>query len=270
MVQAFVEWIPPSKQEAGGSLQPLAVTVPTMDVLISELKSHFQNGKGFGLATLNLDHVVKLRDDAAFREAYHKHTHVTADGNPIVWLSKLAQHPVSLLAGADLVAPIAELAESMDVPVALLGSTEETLAVAADALMAQHTGLRVVLCLAPPMGFDPKGALADTYIEQLSVAGVGLCFLALGAPKQEIFAAHAMTKVGGVGFVSIGAGLDFIAGTQKRAPAFIRMIAAEWLWRMLTNPKRLIRRYALCFRVLPRLVRSAIKARAINARKTLL
>ncbi len=255
-----VEWVPASRGPN------VAITVPTLDALLTDIETHFSQKQGFSLATLNLDHVVKLRDDAAFRHAYLAHSHVTADGNPIVWFSKLARQPVSLLAGADLITPLAALACSMNVPVALLGSTEDTLQVTADALRQQHPGLKIVATIAPPMGFDPNGDLANSYIAQLEETGAGLCFLALGAPKQELFAAHAASKTDRIGFVSIGAGLDFIAGTQSRAPAFLRAIAAEWLWRLMINPRRLGARYAACFGVLPRLLRSALKARSENAR----
>ena len=253
-----VEWIPASQGEN------VAVTVPTLNNLLVDLKRHFQEREGFCLATLNLDHVVKLRSDDAFRKAYAAHSHITADGNPIVWLCKLARRPVSLLSGADLIAPLAQLAGSMNVPVALLGSDEETLRTAAGKLEAQHEGLSVVACIAPPFGFDPESALAETYIAQLQEADVGLCFVALGAPKQEIFASHATEAASRIGFVSIGAGIDFIAGTQTRAPAFMRLIAAEWLWRLATNPKRFAGRYAACFLVLPSLLVSALKARRAN------
>lgn len=257
-----VEWVPASN----GS--NIAVTVTSLDDLLRDIATHFKQRKGFSLATLNLDHVVKLRDNTDFRAAYSAHSHVTADGHPIVWLSKLARQPVSLLAGADLIAPLAKLAGAMDMPVALLGSNEDTLQAAADVLQMQHAGLKVVKRIAPPMGFDPTGALADSYINQLDAAGVGLCFLALGAPKQELFAAHATKKTQTIGFVSIGAGLDFIAGSQVRAPMILRAIAAEWLWRLLTNPRRLGPRYAACLLVLPRLLISALKARRLNARGT--
>ena len=256
-----IDWLPDAGAKTDGPKDKVAVTVPSLDDLLSDLKAHFERRQGFGLATLNLDHVVKLRDDPAFRAAYLAHSHVTADGNPIVWLSRLAGAPVDLLPGADLIAPLCDLAAATRTRVALLGSTDETLTAAASALMARHPGLEVALCISPPMGFDPSGPLADTYISQLDDADIGLCFLALGAPKQELFAAHAVAKTDRVGFVSIGAGLDFIAGTQTRAPKFIRLIAAEWLWRLLTNPKRLGLRYARCIAVLPALFWSALGAR---------
>ncbi|SIT87255.1 polymer biosynthesis protein, WecB/TagA/CpsF family [Yoonia rosea] len=256
-----VEWLPNSSALTDEAPRKVAVTVPSLDSLLSDLKTRFERRQGFALATLNLDHVVKLRDDPAFRTAYLAHSHVTADGNPIVWMSRIAGAPVDLLPGADLIAPLCDLAATTKVRVALLGSTEETLTAAARALMARHAGLDVALCVSPPMGFDPSGSLADSYITQLANADIGLCFLALGAPKQELFAAHAVSKIDTVGFVSIGAGLDFIAGTQKRAPKFIRLIAAEWVWRLMTNPRRLGLRYARCIAVLPQLFWSALMAR---------
>jgi len=86
-------------------------------------------------------------------------------------------------------------------------------------------------------------------------------FLALGAPKQERFAARAQQTLGAVGFLSIGAGLDFVSGAQRRAPAWVRAIAAEWLWRMLSNPRRLAARYGACLAALPGLTLHAIGAR---------
>jgi N-acetylglucosaminyldiphosphoundecaprenol N-acetyl-beta-D-mannosaminyltransferase len=264
-----IDWLPDANAQTYGAPTKVAVTVPSMDNLLSDLKTHFEERQGFGLATLNLDHVVKLRGDPAFRAAYLAHSHVTADGNPIVWLSRIAGAPVDLLPGADLITPLCDLAAATNTRVALLGSTDETLTAAASALASRHPGLDVALCISPPMGFDPSSALADTYISQLEDADVGMCFLALGAPKQELFAAHAVSKIGRVGFVSIGAGLDFIAGTQTRAPKFIRLIAAEWVWRLLTDPRRLAARYARCFGVLPRLLLSAVKARVTKRRDKL-
>lgn len=242
--------------------EPVTVTVSDRETLLADLRDRFQKGQGFSLATLNLDHVVKLRRDPDFLAAYAAHSHVTADGNPIVWLAHLAGQPdVTLVPGSELIAPLAALAAELDVPVALLGSTEAALSAAAEALTAQHPGLRIVLTLAPPMGFDPVGAGAGDAIRALSDSGARLVFLALGAPKQERFAAHAQAALPEVGFLSIGAGLDFIAGRQRRAPAWVRAIAAEWLWRLLGDPARLARRYGACLLALPGLTLRALRQR---------
>jgi len=111
------------------------------------------------------------------------------------------------------------------------------------------------------MGFDPESAAADAYIAELGASGAGVCFLALGAPKQEIFASRAQEQLAHMGFLSIGAGLDFISGHQTRAPYWVRRLAMEWLWRMALSPKRLLGRYLGCFGLLPGLLTSALKAR---------
>nr|WP_092082511.1 WecB/TagA/CpsF family glycosyltransferase [Poseidonocella sedimentorum] len=232
---------------------------------LGDIEAHLREGRGFTVATLNLDHVVKLQRDPAFRAAYARHSHITADGNPIVWFSRLAGREVELLPGSELIAPVAALAAAHGVPVALLGATEASLAEAGAALEAAHPGLRVAARIAPPMGFDPTGPGAADCIAALRESGAGLCFLALGAPKQEIFAAHAAAALPGMGFMSIGAGLDFISGAQVRAPLWVRRIAAEWLWRLAQNPSRLAARYGACIALLPRLTVLALRSRRAGA-----
>lgn len=121
--------------------------------------------------------------------------------------------------------------------------------------------LVVALCLAPPFGFDPESAAADAVIDQIAVSGAGLCLLALGAPKQEILAARAFHRLSGVGFASVGAGLDFIAGRQMRAPVWMRRWALEWVWRLILDPGRLGPRYARCALVVPGQVIAAQRQR---------
>ena len=253
-----MHWSPPDPSTPGR----VSVTAPRRADLLTDLEQHFVQGKGFAVATLNLDHVVKLRSNPEFRAAYLAQTHVTADGNPIVWLSRLAGQGVELVPGSDLVDPVAEIAAGAGVPVALFGSTESALAAAADALIRRHPGLNVVLQLAPPMGFDPAGPQADDAIAAIRDSGARLCYLALGAPKQEIFAARALAALPQVGFLSIGAGLDFLAGTQRRAPRLFRWFAAEWLWRLAGSPARLAGRYASCLAILPGLAVTAVRSRA--------
>lgn len=229
----------------------VTVTIDGWPALERALRTRFAAGEGFALATLNLDHLTKLRIPGPFRAAYDAQDLVTADGNPIVWCSRLAGQPVALLPGSDMILPICRIAAEMDVPLGLVGSTDDSLAGAAEALEAQVPGLRVVAKVAPPMGFDPAGAAADEILRGLSAAGVRLCFLALGAPKQEILAARGRQIAPEIGFASIGAGLDFLSGQQTRAPAWVRRLALEWLWRLLGSPRRMASRYGVAFRDLP-------------------
>ena len=250
-----MNWSPDSSDGA------VRVNTPTREALLADIAERLAAGRGFTVATLNLDHAVKLRRDSAFREAYARHSHVVADGNPVVWLSRLAGQDARLVPGSDLINPVAALAAERQTPVVLVGGTETSLARAAEGLERRHPGLRIVARIAPPMGFDPSGPTADAMVEALAASEARLCFLALGAPRQEIFAIHAARQLPQVGFLSIGAGLDFAAGAQVRAPALVRAVAAEWLWRLAADPRRLGRRYAACLALLPALVGAALRTR---------
>ncbi|MET4102168.1 N-acetylglucosaminyldiphosphoundecaprenol N-acetyl-beta-D-mannosaminyltransferase [Roseovarius sp. MBR-78] len=230
--------------------------------LEAEVARRLGAGAGFALATVNLDHMVKLRHDAGFRAAYARHDLIVADGNPIVWLSRLARRPVGLVPGSDMVVPLACAAQAAGVSVALVGGTETGLRGAASRLVAEVPGLRVAACIAPPMGFAPSGAQGAEVIAALARSGAGLCLLALGAPRQEIFAARAREALPHLGLAGIGAGLDFLSGAQHRAPRWVRRLALEWLWRMLSQPRRLVPRYARCAAILPGLAVQAWQQRA--------
>lgn len=229
----------------------VTITMPRRADLMQEIAARFARGEGFALATVNLDHLVKLRTDGIFRAAYAAQDFVVADGNPLVWMSRLAGDPVDLVPGADLVVPLADLAAAGAVPVALVGSTETALQGAAEALCQRVPGLKIAARIAPPMGFDPAGPGGAAVLAALGASGARMAFLALGAPKQEVLAARGRAVTPQIGFASIGAGLDFLAGAQVRAPRLFRRLSLEWLWRMGTNPRRLAGRYAKCAAILP-------------------
>ena len=240
------------------------ITHSTRAGLFTDIETHLCTRLGFTLATINLDHAVKLRRDPVFRDAYLRHSHVVADGTPIIWLSRLAGRKVELIPGSELIAPLCELAARLGEPVGLLGSTAATLEQAARVLETEFPGLHIVAQIAPPFGLDVHGNEADLLLEQLEASGARLCFLALGAPKQEMLAVRGAERLPYCGFVSIGAGLDFIAGTQTRAPVWVRRLAMEWAWRIALHPRRLTRRYIDCFLILPSLGLSALQSRFRN------
>src|SRR6056297_309319 len=121
----------------------VTVTVPDRVGLLADIRARLERGAGFSVATLNLDHAVKLRTDRMFRAAYAAQTHVTADGNPVVWLSRLAGQEVSLIPGSELVEPVAAIAAETGVPVGLVGATDASLEASAEALKARHPDLEV-------------------------------------------------------------------------------------------------------------------------------
>lgn len=236
----------------------ITINVPSLPEAVSSIVSAAQHGDNFSVCTLNLDHVVQLQRHANFRAAYRRARFVTADGFPIVVLSRLMGTRIERTTGADLVEPVCEEARKKGLSVFLLGANDLTLQMTAKRLSDRFKGLQIAGRLAPGSGFDPYSSEADAAIETIRASGARLCFVALGAPRQELFAARCLDELNGTGVLCIGAALDFIAGTQTRAPSIARRTGLEWAWRMLREPRRLGPRYVRCMTAVPRLVARTI------------
>jgi N-acetylglucosaminyldiphosphoundecaprenol N-acetyl-beta-D-mannosaminyltransferase len=98
-------------------------------------------------------------------------------------------------------------------------------------LQERNPRLMIAGVFAPPQRLDPTSEDARRCIVTIGNSGADLCLVALGAPKQELFADHGKSLLPNISFVCIGAGLDFIAGTQVRARYWTRSWGLEWLWR---------------------------------------
>lgn len=225
--------------------QPVNIFSPVQALtdIITELKTRRDS---FLACTLNVDHLVKLRSDDAFRAAYSKARFVTADGFPIVMLARVRGHSIQRTTGSDLIVPLCQAAASAGYSIFLLGSTDDTLAKAAQYLKQNCPGLEIAGMAAPPYGFDPTSDMASRMADTIAASGARLCLVALGAPLQERFSAHAMELTRGVGFMGVGASLDFFSGRQQRAPKLVQSLNMEWAWRLFSNPRRLWLRYAKC------------------------
>jgi exopolysaccharide biosynthesis WecB/TagA/CpsF family protein len=243
----------------------VTINVLSLPEAVSSIVSAAQLGENFSVCTLNLDHVVQLQRRSDFRAAYRRARFVTADGFPIVVLSRLMGTPITRTTGADLVEPVCREARKNGLPIYMLGSNDRTLAITARRLSKRYQGLEVAGYYAPGANFDPYSREADFAVDSIRASGAKLCFVALGAPRQELFAARCLDELDGTGLLCIGAALDFIAGTQSRAPSLTQKVGLEWAWRMLREPRRLGPRYARCLAVVPRLVARTIP-QIVNAR----
>ncbi|HEY1942639.1 MAG TPA: WecB/TagA/CpsF family glycosyltransferase [Roseiarcus sp.] len=244
--------------KSAGAKNPVAVAGVTVNLgtlaeAVSETIARTNRGHGFTLFTLNLDHVVKLRWNPDFRAAYRRATLVSADGWPVAWLANRGAQPgeakVRRTTGADLVEPICEVAARRGVGVYLVGPERGAQSAAIAALRRRHRGLRILGAEAPVIGavapFDHE-ALA----RRIAASGAKLCFVCLGAPKQELLADALARHCPDVGFVCVGAALDFVAEIVTRAPQWMRRSGLEWLWRLAQEPRRLAGRYLACAYVL--------------------
>lgn len=255
-----------SAQRHAFRVEGIAVNISSLPHAVAAIGAAARQAHSFCAFTLNLDHCTKLHADKRFRTAYRRARFVTADGFPIVMLGRLAGARVSRTTGADLAEPLCVEAARSRLPIVLFGPNAGTLRRAQAMLRERIRGLDIVDAFAPGPDFDPESLEADLAIERIRQSGARLCLVALGAPRQEIFSARCVDMIPGIGMVCIGAALDFIAGTETRAPPFFRNSGLEWVWRLSSNPRRLGLRYLRCAAAVPRLVADVIP-QAVTARR---
>ncbi|WP_108682511.1 WecB/TagA/CpsF family glycosyltransferase [Methyloceanibacter sp. wino2] len=238
------EQSPSSKHaDVDGQRINVASQAEALDAIVSAAAQ----GQAFNVFTLNLDHLVKLRQDPAFRAAYSKATLVTADGAPVAMLARRQWPEVERTTGADLFIPLCEAAAKSNLPVFLFGTEDAVLDTVAQRLAHDTAGqISIAGTEAPPRDFRPDSAEADAALDRIRDSGARICFVMLGAPKQELFAARALERGIPCGFVCVGAAADFLTGHQIRAPQLFQKLGIEWLWRLGSHPRRLGMRYARC------------------------
>lgn len=192
--------------------------------------------------TPNVDHVVTVDEQPEFEAAYAKASLSLADGTPVVWASRLFDTPLpERVAGSDLVMPLLERAGQRGWRVAFLGAGPGVAEKAAEVAKARW-GTNVVSTDAPMVNLK-DAAQIDAIAAKLAEAKADLVLMAFGAPKQELLIARIADQVKPAVLLGIGASLDFIAGTVRRAPLVFRKTGFEWLYRLAQEPRRLWRRY---------------------------
>ena len=121
------------------------------------------------------------------------------------------------------------------------GSTEKTLETMLKNLKEKYPNLQVAGAYSPP--FRPLTEEEDReIIAKINEAAPDFLWIGLGAPKQECWMAAHQGKVNGF-MVGVGAGFDYLAGNISRAPAWMQKNNLEWLYRLIQDPKRLLKRY---------------------------
>lgn len=174
--------------------------------------------------------------DADFQQALAGADILLRDGKGMeVLLRRLGLAPGLNMNGTDFIVKL--LAAFKGRPVALWGTREPYLDEAAR-LSEALFGVRVV---SVQHGF----ADADSYLDLARQARPELIVLGMGMPRQELLAARLAKAGGPCVIVCGGAILDFLGGKVSRAPAWMRRLGFEWLYRLLLEPRRLFRRYVL-------------------------
>ncbi|MGA0557760.1 WecB/TagA/CpsF family glycosyltransferase [Larkinella sp. VNQ87] len=192
----------------------------------------------------NVHMIIESKFNAAIAAAVNNADLVLPDGVPLLWgMQWLYGIKQDRAAGLDMLPDLLEKASANNIPVFFFGSTPEVLQRSVEVCREKYPALTIAGTLSPP--FRPLTPQEDEQvIEQIKQSGAGLVFVSLGCPKQELWMARMKDRIPSI-LLGIGGALPILAGDIKRSPVWMQRAGLEWLFRLMQEPRRLFKRYAV-------------------------
>lgn len=190
------------------------------------------------VVTPNVDHVIKLMDGRVEGDVYRAADLMVCDSRILAHLARLRGKTLAVYPGSDLTADL--LASDHDLTIGVFGPDRA----AFDDLAVRYPRRRFTFIDAPMLTPGTPAWIAA--VDEAARADWDVLLACVSFPKQERFA-HALRAAGrntGV-TLCVGASVDFLTGRQQRAPRLYQQLSLEWLHRLMSQPRRMFRRYVL-------------------------
>ncbi len=218
----------------------LVLDAVTMDEALSRIQDFIDHGGVHQHVAVNVDKVVKASRDPELRRTIKDADLVTADGQPIVWASRLLGKPLpERVTGIDLMTRLFGVAEARGYSVFLLGARSWVLERVVRRLRLEHPALRIA---GTQHGYFDASE-ERTIVRQIAARGPDIVFVAMGSPAKERFLSRWKNDLGAKFVMGVGGSFDVYGGVVQRAPYWMQRVGCEWLYRLLQEPKRMWRRY---------------------------
>ena len=192
------------------------------------------------LVTPNVDHIVHIHDagSGAAAQAFWNADFIVCDSRVLSLLARISGIRLPVVPGSDLTRVLlTSLPEGTRL--AVVGGDEKQLA----SLARQYPQYQWMVHY-PPMGVRSNSVARQAIATFVCESRADVIFFAIGAPQSEITCREiAMLGCARGTALCIGASLEFLTGAKRRAPRWMQMLALEWLFRLLSEPRRLWRRY---------------------------
>jgi len=220
-----------------------AVNVTQRPQAVAEILQRATLRQGGYICLANVHMCMEAIDDPDFLQVLQQAALVLPDGRPIFWAQRLlGAAAASQVRGFDLVLALCQQMQQQGLKLGLYGGQDQALLVQLKVKLLQHCPeLQITYAYAPP--FRPLTVAEDQLqIEAICASGVDVLLVGLGCPKQEWWMAAHQQQIPSV-MLGVGAAFDFIAGRKLHAPKWLQSFGLEWLFRLLSEPRRLSGRY---------------------------
>jgi N-acetylglucosaminyldiphosphoundecaprenol N-acetyl-beta-D-mannosaminyltransferase len=212
------------------------------DVLATVLRAP-ESGERLSVHFATAHTLVEAHDNAALRAALSEGL-VEPDGMPLVWLGRRDGMPVERVCGPDFMPAVVQQGIGLGRTHFFYGGAPGTPEALAARLETRYPGLLVAGTMSPP--FRPLTSQEDeAVVAEINAAAPDYVWVGLGSPKQDLWLAEHRSRIMAPVLLAVGAAFDFHSGRIQRAPRWMQRSGTEWLYRLVTEPRRLVGRYTM-------------------------
>ena len=217
------------------------VDVLTMEETMTVIEKAIHNGQQLHHVAINAGKIVAMQRDGTLRESVNAADVMNADGQAVVWASKVLGKPLpERVAGIDLMQNLVELAHNKGYKIYLLGAKQEIIE-KMNTIYAEKYNDQLVVGYRN--GYFNKAEEAQV-AQEIANTNANMLFVAITSPKKENFLYAYKEVLKNVNFImGVGGSFDVISGKTTRAPLWMQNIGIEWFYRFLQEPKRMWKRY---------------------------
>lgn len=221
------------------------ISVLNMPLALRTLEKWIESGTHQYVCVANVHTVTEATRYPALRRAMNHAGMVTPDGMPLVWMGHWWGHSsIERVYGPDLMRQACRYGVSRGWRHYFYGGAPGVAERLVERLKKEIPGLQVVGVESPPFRLLTEREDQEL-IERIRAATPHLFWVGLGAPKQELWMAEHAGKIPVPVMLGVGAAFDFLAGVKPQAPAWMQRAGLEWLFRLMSEPRRLWKRYLL-------------------------
>ena len=204
-------------------------TLAALDAFICARTAHH-------VVTADASMLVMAQDDEGLREIIAKADLVTPDSVGILWAAKRQGKPLrERVSGVDIVEMLCARSTSCGYRIYFLGAGPGVAEQAAERMRLRYPGAQIV---GTRDGFF-KDEDSAAIVEEIRACKPDVLCVAMGIPKQEKWIAAHRDRLEVPILIGVGGTLDVLSGNVRRAPVWMQRFALEWLWRVLSNPRKI-------------------------------
>jgi len=202
--------------------------------------------KKVNIHTVNVDHLILAKKHKKFEEFMLNAEIVLADGMPIVWYSKMLKRPLKeRVTGVDLSEKLFADSKKRNFKIFLLGGGPSVAEACVQKMTEKYGEIQIAGTYCPSAEEIANSTKSKQIVERINSSGANILLVALGAPKQELWIKTYKNQLNTNINIGVGATFDFLSGSIKRANPIFQKIGMEWFYRMMTDPRRLVKRYII-------------------------